>query len=189
MTPQDPMVGEHEFRDEAAAYALGALETAEAEAFRTHLAECPICRDEVASFQQVTNAMAMAPHQLAAPKELRSRVLDTVRAEASQTAEAPKPSFGDRARGWLPRPAVALATVAAVAAALVIGLVIGSSGSPSTRVINASVSGRPGTAELRVRGANGDLILRGVPQPSAGHIYQMWELKDGARSTSASRAT
>ncbi len=188
MTPEDPMVGEHEFRDEAAAYALGALETAEAEAFRTHLAECPICRDEVASFQQVTNAMAMAPHQLAAPKELRSRVLDTVRAEASQTAEAPKPSFGDRARGWLPRPAVALAAVAAVAAALVIGLVIGSSGSPSTRVINASVSGRPGTAELRVRGANGDLILRGVPQPSAGHIYQMWELKDGAKAPTNTRA-
>jgi anti-sigma-K factor RskA len=188
MTPQGPMAGDHEFRGEAAAYVLGALEPAEAEAFRRHLADCAICRDEVASFQQVTNAMAMAPHQLAAPAELRSRVLDTVRADAKQTTEAPRPSFADRARGWLPRPAIALATVAAIAAALVIGLVIGSSGSPSTRVINASVSGRPGTAELRVRGNNGDLILNGVPEPSAGHIYQMWELKSGAKAPTNTRA-
>jgi anti-sigma-K factor RskA len=188
MTPQDPIVGEHEFRDDAAAYALGSLEPAEVEAFRRHLADCAICRDEVASFQQVTNAMAMAPHQLSAPKQLRGRVLDTVRAEAKQTAEAPRRSFSDRARGWIPRPAVALAAVAAVAAALVIGLVIGSSGSPSTRVINASVMGRPGTAELRVRGSNGDLILRGVPQPAAGHIYQMWELETGAHAPTNTRA-
>ena len=188
MTPQDPMAGDHEFRDDAAAYVLGALEPAEAEAFRRHLADCAICRDEVASFQQVTSAMAMAPHQLSAPKELRGRVLDTVRAEAKQTAETPKPSFADRARGWVPRPAIALATVAAVAAALVIGLVIGSAGSPSTRVINASVTGRPGTAEVQVRGSNGDLILRGVPQPSAGHIYQMWELKNGAKAPTNTRA-
>lgn len=188
MTPQDPMTGEDEFRDDAAAYALGALEPAEAEAFRAHMAECAICRDEVASFQQVTNAMAMAPHQLAASKKLRRRVLDTVHAEASQTADASKPSFADRARGWIPRPAIALATAAAVAAALVIGLVIGSSGTTSTRVINASVSGRPGTAELRVTGHTGDLILRGVPKPSSGHIYQMWELKSGAKAPTNTRA-
>jgi anti-sigma-K factor RskA len=188
MTPQEPMVGEHEFRDDAAAYALGALEPAEAAAFRRHMAECAICRDEVASFQQVTNAMAMAPQQLAAPRQLRRRVVDTVRAEAAQNAQAPTPSLAERARGWVPRPVIALATVAAIAAALVIGLVIGSSGSPSTRVVNASVTGRPGSAELRVRGNNGDLILRGVPQPSAGHIYQMWELKNGAKAPTNTRA-
>ena len=133
-------------------------------------------------------------------------MLDTVRAEAAQTAEAPKQSFGDRARGWIPRPAVALAAVAAVAAALVIGLVIGSSGSPSTRVVNASVSGRPGTAELRVRGTNGDLILRGVaPAVRRPHLPDVGAEERGqerrptpgrcsasdtpARSTSASRAT
>ena len=188
MTPQDPMAGDHEFRDDAAAYVLGALAPQEAETFRRHMADCAICRDEVARFEQVSNAMAMAPHQLSAPKELRGRVLDVVRAEAKQTAEAPKRSFSERARGRIPRPAIALAAIAAVAAALVIGLVIGSSGSPSTRVINASITGRPGTAQLRVRGSNGDLILRGVPPPSAGHIYQMWELKNGAKAPTNTRA-
>ena len=109
MTPQDPMVGEHEFRDEAAAYALGALETAEAEAFRTHLAECPICRDEVASFQQVTNAMAMAPHQLAAPKELRSRSAPRPRRPLRPRSRRSATGHGDgspgpRSRWPQPRP-------------------------------------------------------------------------------------
>jgi anti-sigma-K factor RskA len=188
MTSEDSISGNHQFRDDAAAYVLGALDPREAEAFRQHLAQCVVCRDEVASFQQVTDAMAMAPHQFAARKELRGRVLAAVQADAEHAAEATKPSFADRTRGWIPRPAVALATGLAIAAALVIGLVIGSSGSPSTRVINASVTGTPGTAQLRVRGSNGDLIMRGVPEPSTGHIYQMWELRNGAKAPTNTRA-
>jgi anti-sigma-K factor RskA len=188
MTPEDSMSSKHDCGEDAAAYVLGALEPQESRAFRRHMAECVVCRDEVAAFQQVADALAMAPHQHAAPQALRGRVLAAVRAEQEQAGEAPKRSVREQARGWIPRPAVALATGLAIAAALVIGLVVGSTGSTSTRIVNASVTGSPGSVQLRLKGSSGDLILRGVPQPSAGHIYQMWELRSGANAPTNTRA-
>ena len=47
----------HACAGDAAAYVLGALEPAEAEAFRRHIAECEACREEVAAYEQVTEVM------------------------------------------------------------------------------------------------------------------------------------
>jgi anti-sigma-K factor RskA len=188
MTPQDSMPGKHDCGTDAAAYVLGALEPREAEAFRRHLAECVVCRDEVAAFQQVADALVMAPAQQAAPRELRGRVLDAVRAEQEQAGAPERRPVRARFGGWIPRPAIALTGVLAVAAALVIGLVLGSSGgSSASRVIAASVAGSPGSAQLRVAGGRADLVLHDFPQPASGHIYEMWELRSGARAPSPTR--
>ena len=49
---------------DAAAYVLGALEPAEAESFRAHLATCVVCRDEVSAFQEVADLLPLiAPPQ------------------------------------------------------------------------------------------------------------------------------
>jgi hypothetical protein len=35
-----------------------------------------------------------------------------------------------------------------------------------------------------VSGGHGQLVLRNFPQPAAGHIYEMWELRSGAKAPS-----
>ena len=49
---------------EVAAYALGALQPAEAEAVRRHLETCVVCTEELASLQHGSPAPAPAPTKM-----------------------------------------------------------------------------------------------------------------------------
>ena len=53
MSDKDTLPGSGHCGEDVAAYALGALEPAEAEAFARHLETCAVCRDELEAFQQV----------------------------------------------------------------------------------------------------------------------------------------
>jgi anti-sigma-K factor RskA len=162
---------------DAAAYVLGALEADEATAFREHLASCVVCRDELAAFQQVVDALPMAAPQHPVPRRLRRRVLRAVRSK-------PKPA---RAGGGLRLlhpgagrwPALAGAMLVTAALATAGGLELASGGSSGVRVIQARVTGSPGTAELRVAGGHAELIVRHLPPPSAGRIYELWLKRAG----------
>jgi hypothetical protein len=63
---------------DVAAYALGALEPAEADAFRTHMEACIVCPDELVAFQQIVDVLPMTAAQHPAPERLLRRVLDTI---------------------------------------------------------------------------------------------------------------
>ena len=176
--------GKHDCGTDAAAYVLGALEPAEAEAFSRHLDTCVVCRDEVAAFQHTANALAMTPPQHAAPRGLKRRVMRAVResdaADQAQGASARRPRRVGSGL-FVARPAVA--ALGAFAVVVVIGaIIVGSNGSSGTRTIAAAVTGTPGTAQLSVSGGHGQLVLRNFPQPAAGHIYEMWELRSGAKA-------
>ena len=54
MTVEQSMSGQHDCGADAAAYVLGALEPAEAEAFTRHLATCVVCRDEECLYEFLT---------------------------------------------------------------------------------------------------------------------------------------
>jgi anti-sigma-K factor RskA len=163
---------------DAAAYALGALEPAEVEEFRAHMDTCAACREDVAAFQEVTRGLPSASAQHAVPKGLRKRVLKDVRAtpQDGSAARVRRPVL-------LPRRAFAgLGAAVAVAVAVIVGLVIGaSSGSAGTRVIQAQVLGTPGSAQLRISGGHGELIVRRLPEPAPGRIYQVWFERGQAR--------
>src|SRR5947209_19167082 len=77
---------------DAAAYVLGALEPAEASAFRAHLATCAICRDEVSAFGAVVDALPLGAPPHTPPRALKRRVMATVRSEvkASEAARQPR---------------------------------------------------------------------------------------------------
>ena len=75
MTAGDSMSGERDCGADAAAFVLGALEPSEAEAFRRHMASCVVCRDEVASLQQVADVLPMSAPQYDVPRGLRKRVM------------------------------------------------------------------------------------------------------------------
>ena len=64
-----------------AGYALDALDPAEREAFERHLAGCAQCQEELASFWEVTGALAVAADGPAPSPALRDRILEAARAE------------------------------------------------------------------------------------------------------------
>jgi anti-sigma-K factor RskA len=188
VTVEGSMSGQHDCGTDAAAYVLGALEPEEAEAFSRHIATCVVCRDEVATFQHTTNALAMAPPQHAAPRGLKRRVMRAVRESDAQaqgsTARRPR-RFGS---GLMARPAIAAVAALAVVVVVVGAIIVSSSGSGGARTIEATVTGSSGTAQLSVSGGRGELVVRGFPQPAAGHIYEVWKLHDGAKVPSPTRA-
>ncbi len=168
---------------DVAAYALGALDPPEAKAFADHLKTCTMCREELTEFEAVVSALPMTVRQHAAPEGLRRRVMDVVRDEARAGSGA---GAGASARrlgrpSWLalPRPAMALGAVVAVVAVAVAGILNVGSGGPRrttvhTRVYAAQVSGIGGSAEVKVTGDRGELIVRNLDPPPAGKIYEVW---------------
>jgi anti-sigma-K factor RskA len=162
--------------ENAAAYVLGALEPAEAEAFREHIAECAACRDEVAAFEQITEALPTNTGRPEVPRELRRRVMREVRA-------TPKPATATGAR-TTPRaptrfPLAWGGALAAGVVAVIVAIVLVGGGSSSTQTIQASV----GSAELRVSDGRGDLVVHRLPPLPAGRIYEMWVQRGSAVPT------
>jgi len=161
--------------ENAAAYVLGALEPAEAAAFRDHIAECAACRDEVAAFEQITEALPANTERTELPRGLRRRVMREVRA-TPRTAPAP------RARTLRAPTRFPLSWGGALAAgvvAVIVAIVLVSGGSSGTRTIQASV----GSAELHVAGGRADLIVHRLPALPAGRIYEMWVQRGNAAPT------
>jgi anti-sigma-K factor RskA len=158
--------------DDVAAYALGALEPDEAEAFRRHLADCPECREELAGFEQVTGELPPASAQYAVPKSLRRRVMQEVRATPKSAGAGPPARLA-----WASRPLLVWSgALAAVLVAVIVAVALSSGGSSGARLIQAST----GNAELRVTGAHGDLVVHRLPQLPVGRTYEMWVQRGSA---------
>ncbi len=164
----------HDRSSDAAAYALGALQPAEAEAFRRHLAECASCRDELAQFQHAADSLPLSAPQLEAPRELRQRVMAQVKAE-------PRASAAPRRKRPLIRPAALAAVLTVAALAVVGGIELSSGGSSAARVISAKV----GDAQLRVSGDRGELVVQRLSPPPVGRIYELW-IERGAQAPAPS---
>ncbi len=174
-TPNDPEHVRGGCGLEVTAYALGALDAAEAEAFVAHLETCAMCREELVEFEAVVATLPTSVPQHAAPDTLRRRVLDTVQQE-SRPAGTAHERRGPR-RNWLtlPRPALALGAAVAVLALIGLGgLRFGSSAGSRTRVYSAQVTGATGTAQVKVIGGRAELVLRHFSPPPSGKIYEVW---------------
>jgi anti-sigma-K factor RskA len=158
--------------EDLAAYALGALEPAEAEALARHIETCSICRDELDSLRSVVDLLPISAPAFEAPPPLRRQVRRAIDAEPRVSArERTSRSGGSRLPRWASRPALAVAGgLAAVAIALVIVFTTGGS---STRVVSAQVTG-PGRASLKISGGHGELVVRQFTPPPKGKIYEVW---------------
>ena len=160
--------------DDVAAYVLGALEPDEAEAFRRHLADCAECREEVAGFEQVTEAL---PPRGAALRGAEGPPPARHAARSARRRRAHRAPAGSRPSRWASRPLLAWSgALAAVLVAVIVAVALSSGGSSGHAVIQASA----GNAELRVTGGHGDLVVHRLPQLPAGRIYEMWVQRGSA---------
>ena len=178
-----------QWNDLLGAYALGACTPAEQEGLREHLRGCPACTAELLELGAAREALLTAVPRATAPPELKSRVMQQVRADAELFAAAkareggvPPEEGAQRRRerrsrpGWLRRP-VPLAIAAACAVVLAVGGALGGAlvggedgGSATTRTVAAQVDAAraPGAQARLVVSQDGGsrLVVSGMPSPA-----------------------
>jgi anti-sigma-K factor RskA len=163
---------------QAAAYLLGALEPEEAECYHEHLQDCPNCREEIDEMQMAASALPRTAKPLQATDALLGRIMTQVRSEAELlNAAGPQADRVPTRARWRTRRLAALATTATIAAAAVLGALLGTSGSStSQRVTQALVASSipRGHAQLLQNGERAELVVSHIPQPALGKIYQVW---------------
>jgi anti-sigma-K factor RskA len=173
-----------EIHELTAGYALDALDPAEQEAFERHLADGEQCQDELASFWEVASALAVAADGPAPSAALRDRILAEARAE-KQTVVL----LDSRRR--VPR---AFAAIAAIAAAVAIGLGIYSislggqlddtKAALTAQKTAAAVLADPSATAVALQSGSGRLVvadggsavlvLDDLAAAPAGMTYQAW---------------
>jgi len=159
--------GEDPFVEDVAAYALGALEPAEAEALQRHLVACAVCSDELSAFEAASRRLADSVPVYRAPSALRRRVLSEVCGGGRRSSVRSRRTWGI---GVLRGVALAAAVVSAVVAVVD---VTGTRSAPA-RVYRASVGQASGRAWVRVAAGHGELVVRDLAQPAAGEVYEVW---------------
>ena len=178
------------WEDEAAAYALDALEGSELEAFTAHLADCPICAERLRWLMPAVDVLPATVSQHEPPPALKSRLMDIVDREAEMIAASESPDRGasparsSRFSGLSLRPALAGFAVVLLLVAGVAGYAIhdsGGDGSPDvTYEASADQPGSPATGTLEVDGDAGSLHVANLPATSRGEVYQAWIQDSGA---------
>jgi anti-sigma-K factor RskA len=151
-----------ELHDLTAAYALEALDGAEAEEYERHLSQCEECRLELADFNETATALAFNVVAPAPPARLRASILDAAAAERSNVVPLLR-------RRWVAR---GLAVAAAAAACVVVGLAVALSQTGHTKLVTATLDrSANGTATLQVAG------LGAAPH---GKTYEAWIIPAGS---------
>ncbi len=176
------------FHELTAAYALNALDEAEASEYEAHLGRCEQCQEELASLQDTVTSLAYLPEAPAPPRSLRSRILKEARAErAPVVALRPRWTF----------PALAGATALAASVAIALGIWAGSLSSSLADERQAraeqerafAVLAERDAARIPLEGADGILVVSRTgdaalivsnldPAPS-GKAYEAWVIENG----------
>jgi Anti-sigma-K factor rskA/Putative zinc-finger len=182
---------------EAAAWALGALDPGEAEAFHAHLQSCGGCRIAVADFEQVARALAHPPPELEPPPDLQARTLASVQyaaMSAKRAAENPQPAPAPaKAHQWwhwhwnFPVFSVA-AALGAAAAAIVVVLVQVAQTTPAQaqtviplHAASGSAASGQATARHTEYGWSIQLTVKHLPPLGPGQFYECWYAGPGNR--------
>jgi anti-sigma-K factor RskA len=183
-----PLGPDHDrWADATGSYVLGAMPDEEAAAFAMHLQGCAACRAEVEELEPAANALPASVPPVPAPASIGARLMAEVRREAQllaaagEGADRPAPDEAQRpareARGRLGRWTTPVLVAAALLLGVVAGLAVsGVTGGGSTRTITAQATGAAQGARAHLTMGDGRAILTvsHLPQPPAGHVYQVW---------------
>jgi anti-sigma-K factor RskA len=182
------IVDDHDdLRDQIPAFALDSLDPAEAATVARHLDECLACREDLAAFRGVVDALALAAPDADPSPTVRRRLLAAAAADraAREARAAPRSTHRPAPRrAW---PTYALAALAII---LIGGLLwaatggLRSSNLPAITLNPTDIA--PGaTGELRFSrdGRDATLTVTGLPVLSAEQQYQLWLVRDGVRDS------
>jgi anti-sigma-K factor RskA len=172
------MPEETDLHELVAAYALNALDEDDRAAFEEHLGDCEQCTVALAELRDTAAALAYVPETVAPPAALRSRILETARAERPNVV--PLHRTGAR-RTW------GLGAVAAVAVAAAAALAIwnvslhnslDSERSANQKVVSVSLNGAQGKLAVANSG-RAVLFTCGIAKAPAGKTYEAWVITSG----------
>ena len=169
-----------------AGYALDALDPEERRLYEAHLAECARCREELTSFWQGTEALAVAASGPTPSPELRGRILASVQAEP----QAVVPLEPLRRRRAIPvlGAAAAIAAVVALAVGLWASRLSGDLDDARAALEReraaSAVLADPAARQVSLEAGDGRLVvgedgravlvLDGLEPAPSGKTYEMW---------------
>lgn len=110
--------------DDLELYAVGALRPREAERVAAHLAECPVCRAELAEIATAVNALPDMVLLREPPAGLKERILSAAAAEAAPSRAPLATAASRRETSWTFRPTWSWLGLGALAAAALLFLVL-----------------------------------------------------------------
>jgi hypothetical protein len=174
-----------DLRDLAAGEALGGLEPDDAARLAAAAGD-PEVAAELDAYRATVAAMEAGITREQPPAALFDRILAEVEAPAVPVPVAEPPARPRRRSFGLPRIAFGLGAAAAAAVVLAVALTGGEDrGAPDARAAVTGTEGFPAVdGEARLYGSaepGGTLVLdlEGVPEPPAGHHYEVWVLREG----------
>jgi Anti-sigma-K factor rskA/Putative zinc-finger len=187
--------GEHDHRlEEAAAFALGALDPAQIDGFKAHLKGCKRCQEELRWLAPAVRALPETVETQAPPPALRERLMTEVRADAAAEAKrlkvderreraASRQSFGEWLRGLhigglTYKPLAGLAVVILIVAGG-IGYAVGTGGGPD---VHTTKSPQPNgiVAKVVTEGDRAEVRLTGVQPLPEGQVLEAWVQRGNA---------
>ena len=182
-----------ELESSLAAWLLGALDSPDdAEAVRVHVEGCASCREVAERLRRVVGALPLSVDEVAPPPRLRERVLaGAASARPPGTPAAirvvrPPKRARDRALPRIPLYAAAAIAVIALPTGVIAGEALRAPRAPvQSQVTHFTLEGHQDMAGARatvtdLRSDGVALIdFRGLPQPGAGRVYEVWLIKSG----------
>ncbi|WP_327041147.1 anti-sigma factor [Micromonospora ureilytica] len=181
----------------AGAYVLDAVDDVERAAFERHLAECEPCRDEVAELRETVARLADETDVEATPPGLRERTLAQAARTPQLRVSAAGADGGRRAGRWRQLTVAAAAAVLLAGGASAVTWTVSNDrisdeqassaqarqiaavlDAPDARVFERPL--QPGGAATVVVSRDRDrgvVLLRDLPAPGAGRIYELWLIR------------
>lgn len=175
------------YRDDVAAYVLGALTEIETAAVDRHLQGCEACTGDLQTFRAVVETLSVAVPSQRAPKQLEQEVLQRI--HESEREEPLRPSRRKLFSGLAQRrPALAGACILASVALVAGGYGLGSSVSGESRQeLRAAVDRvrAPGVTATLERTSDLGVLRTSNLEPGNDAVYVVW-VDRGAGPTFAS---
>jgi len=180
------MQDHQEMLEKIPAYALGALDEADAEMLASHIASCFECQAELQLYQQATEQIGLAASGPAPSAEIKARLFSQI---------TPEPEVSKEPAGWQKwfarRPALAMVSVGLILVLAVSNLLLWNQVQqfriPSFRVVSlASTEVMPdavGMIVISADGRYGTLVASDLASLPEDQQYQLWLIKGEERTS------
>jgi len=177
------------------AYALGSLDTDEANRVKEHLLSCWICRAESSAFQDVAEQLSFAAPVAAPSLNLKDRLFQRVQSVRPQPHVPTQAARRPLVERLLPIWGLASLGLIIALAAFTLSLwqrlnqleFVTAPGGMRAIPLSAAdaASGATGFVIVSGDGDNGALVVDGLPPLDADRQYQLWLIRAGERTSGA----